>query len=79
MLPHPSHPTPPNVSQIPPLLSVPDIQIMKRPDGSLWRLGAGGFGTVFKALLHGVQPVAVKVCNCGMVLHYVGHQLVHGR
>lgn len=52
---------------------------MKRPDGSLWRLGAGGFGTVFKALLHGVQPVAVKVCNCGMVLHYVGHQLVHGR
>ncbi|KAI7843216.1 hypothetical protein COHA_003196 [Chlorella ohadii] len=38
-----------------------DIQIMKRPDGSLWRLGAGGFGTVFKALLHGVQPVAVKV------------------
>ena len=33
---------------------------MKRPDGSLWRLGAGGFGTVFKALLHGVQPVAVK-------------------
>lgn len=37
-----------------------DIQVLKRPDGSLWRLGAGGFGTVFKALLHGVQPVAVK-------------------
>lgn len=40
--------------------SAADIQIMKRPDGSLWRLGAGGFGTVFKAMLHGVQPVAVK-------------------
>lgn len=24
------------------------IEIMKRPDGSPWQLGSGGFGTVFK-------------------------------
>ena len=33
---------------------------MKRPDGSLWQLGSGGFGTVYKAMRNGVQPVAVK-------------------
>lgn len=38
-----------------------EIQILKRPDGSEWRLGAGGFGTVYKAMRNGVQPVAVKV------------------
>jgi hypothetical protein len=38
-----------------------EIEIMKRPDGSLWELGAGGFGRVFKAIRNGVQPVAVKV------------------
>lgn len=34
---------------------------MKLADGTPWRLGAGGFGTVFKALRNGVTPVAVKV------------------
>lgn len=36
---------------------------MRRPDGSPWLLGSGGFGAVYKALHHGVQPVAVKVVN----------------
>jgi hypothetical protein len=37
-----------------------EIQILKRPDGSDWQLGSGGFGTVYKAMFNGVQPVAVK-------------------
>jgi hypothetical protein len=42
-----------------------DIEIMKRPDGSEWELGAGGFGKVYKALRNGVQPVAVKLLTVG--------------
>ncbi|KAI7837019.1 hypothetical protein COHA_009097 [Chlorella ohadii] len=38
-----------------------ELEIAKRPDGSDWVLGSGGFGKVFKALRHGVQPVAVKI------------------
>ncbi len=46
---------------------------MKRPDGGDWELGSGGFGQVYKALRHGVQPVAVKiimvrVCLCVVVV-----------
>ncbi|KAL4424194.1 hypothetical protein ABPG75_001495 [Micractinium tetrahymenae] len=37
------------------------ITIARRPDGTPWRLGSGGFGTVFKAFRNGVTPVAVKV------------------
>jgi hypothetical protein len=36
-------------------------QVCYRDDGSLWRLGAGSFGTVFKAMKNGTTPVAVKV------------------
>lgn len=36
-------------------------QVCYRDDGSLWRLGAGSFGTVFKAVKNGTTPVAVKV------------------
>ena len=43
------------------MLPAAEIQILKRSDGSEWRLGAGGFGTVYKAMRNGVQPVAVKV------------------
>ena len=38
-----------------------DIEICKRGDGCLWRLGQGGFGEVFKGLKDGVDEVAVKV------------------
>lgn len=44
-----------------------EIEICKRPDGTLWHLGAGSFGQVFKAMRGGVQPVAgetVYVCTC---------------
>lgn len=38
-----------------------DVNICKRLDGSLWRLGKGGFGEVFKGMKDGVDEVAVKV------------------
>ena len=38
-----------------------DVELMKRPDGSTWELGSGGFGRVYKALRNGAQVVAVKV------------------
>lgn len=37
-----------------------EVDILKRPDGSDWQLGAGAFGVVLKAKRAGVQPVAVK-------------------
>lgn len=42
-------------------LAPEDVEICKRSDGSLWRLGSGGFGEVFKGLKDGVDEVAVKV------------------
>ena len=47
----------------PPTASSPatELEICRRPDGSLWLLGAGGFGRVYKALRFGCTPVAVKV------------------
>lgn len=38
-----------------------EIELLKRPDGSTWELGSGGFGRVYKALRNGAQVVAVKV------------------
>lgn len=43
------------------LLQPEEIQILKRPDGTPWKLGSGSFGAVFRGLRDGVQPVAVKV------------------
>lgn len=38
-----------------------DVEICKKADGSLWKLGKGGFGEVFKGLKDSVDEVAVKV------------------
>lgn len=38
-----------------------DVEICKKANGSLWRLGKGGFGEVFKGLKDSVDEVAVKV------------------
>lgn len=38
-----------------------DVDICKKADGTLWRLGKGGFGEVFKGLKDSVDEVAVKV------------------
>ena len=38
-----------------------DVEICKKADGSLHRLGKGGFGEVFKGLKDSVDEVAVKV------------------
>lgn len=37
------------------------LELCRFEDGSPWQLGQGSFGTVYKALSHGVQPVAVKI------------------
>lgn len=37
------------------------LEICRRPDGTLWLLGEGACGQVYKALRNGVQDVAVKV------------------
>ena len=37
------------------------LKIHRRPDGSDWRIGYGGFGAVYLGLLDGVHEVAVKV------------------
>eukprot|EP00887_Chlorella_sp_A99_P005875 scaffold1.g5875.t1 len=38
-----------------------EIEILRRPDGTNWLVGAGAFGKVYKALRNGVQVVAVKL------------------
>lgn len=38
-----------------------DVEICRRPDGSKWCLGRGGFGEVLKGVKDGVDEVAVKL------------------
>ena len=38
-----------------------DVEICKKSNGTLWILGKGGFGEVFKGLKDGVDEVAIKV------------------
>lgn len=38
-----------------------NLEICRRPDGTLWLLGEGACGKVYKAMRDGVQEVAVKV------------------
>lgn len=40
-----------------------DLAICLRPDATPWLLGEGAYGRVFKGVLRGVQPVAVKALH----------------
>ena len=44
------------------------IEIMKRPDGSPWQLGSGGFGTVFKARPCSQNKLPAEGCRPGVCL-----------
>jgi hypothetical protein len=45
------------------LLKVSDIAICRTPDGRKCRLGEGGFGVVYKAMMNNVDEVAVKLAK----------------
>ncbi|GAB4822994.1 hypothetical protein N2152v2_010040 [Parachlorella kessleri] len=47
------------------LLPFEKLEFCTNPAGTLQSLGAGSFGTVYKALLDGVQPLAVKTVTLG--------------
>ena len=43
------------------LVTADDIEICRTPKGKKCRLGEGGFGVVYKALMNGVDEVAIKL------------------
>jgi hypothetical protein len=45
------------------LMRSTDIKICRTPEGKKCRLGEGGFGVVYKAIIHGVDEVAVKLAK----------------
>ena len=65
--------TPPCLSCLPPT----ELEICKRADGSLWQLGAGGFGRVYKAMRFGYTPVAVVGSLYKVAEFRDGVRLVH--
>lgn len=52
-----------------------EVTLCKRPDGSLFSLGKGGFGEVFKGLRDGADEIAVKIirissCTPAVVMQF---------
>ncbi len=43
------------------LMKKGDIEFMRTPEGKKCRLGEGGFGVVYKAVMNGVDEVAIKL------------------
>ena len=43
------------------LLSPSDVRVSRGADGRKQSLGEGGFGAVFRGILHGAEDVAIKV------------------
>ena len=48
------------------ILSLGDITICRNAEGKKYRLGEGGFGMVYKALMNNVDEVAVKVVKVSL-------------
>jgi protein-L-isoaspartate O-methyltransferase len=49
------------------LVSASDVTVCRTPKGRKCRLGEGGFGVVYKALMNGVDEVAVKLVKVCML------------
>lgn len=52
------------------LVGVADVEICRTADGRRCRLGEGGFGVVYKALMNGVDEVAMKLVKVSAPLFF---------